>query len=353
MRTVMGATRAFAILLLSCLALNSCGIFFLSPFSSDLAQTLAVRDFSKEIDDPTLDEFRPFVLEKITGSVTTRLILLVGGQLPGGQPYPVDKPWLFVLKEDLSLAQAPYTRDELGLIIGTTVSGTYAMVDSNGQVLVGNALFDIVGATIAPVGRAGSLGGLYSWGFPMHASGDNVANMRSSGLNLDWDRYDHVWLSPAPGSKSIRASTRYLWLREVFADPNPAATTVILAFEENKDTTTDTSTTYFVRVPRQEFDGSLRDNFLDDGLHYPSTPKTDLDGSHMGYTDDGIVAYEYKSQSWIMFPFDAPNVVQSMGVGNISDDLDNQRVAWSYSGGYACVYDKRSRTLSKVAKWWK
>ncbi len=345
----MGAARAFTILLLSCLALNSCGIFFLSPFPAALAQTLAVRDFSAEIDDPSLDEFRPFVLE----SGATRLILFIGGQLPGGQPYPADKPWLFVMREDLSLAQAPLTRAELEADIGTPVNGTRAMVDSNGQVVVGNVLFTIVGDTIEAAGIAGDLGGLYSWGFPMHASGDNVANMDSSGLTLKWDRYDSSWASPVSESKPIRATGRNLWLREVFADPNPAAATVLLAFEENPDSTTGTPTTYFVRVPRHEFDGSLHENFLDRPLDYPSITKVAVDSSNMGYTSDGIVAYHYTSQSWTMFPFDAPNVVQQLYIGNAEDDRANQRASWSYSGGYACVYDKRSRTLSKVAKWWK
>lgn len=351
MKISMGVLRAFAMLLLSCLTLSSCGIFSLSPFPTALAQTLAVRDFSAEIDDPSLDEFQPFVLE----SGATRLILLVGGQLPDGQPYPAGKPWLFVLKEDLSLAQAPFTLADMYNTITspTPFNGTRAMVDSDGQVVVGNALFDVVGDTIAPVGPAGDLGGLYGWGFPTAASGDNVANMGSSGLTLEWYGYDSCWTSLGSISKQIRATGRNLWLRNVLADPNPATTAVILAFEEDRDPATDTSTTYFVKVPRNRFNGSLPDYFLDDALNYPSTTKTDLESSHMGYTSDGIVAYEYSSQSWIMFPFDAPNVVQSMGVGDISDDLDNQRVSWSYSGGYACVYDKRSRTLSKVAKWWK
>jgi hypothetical protein len=346
----MGAARAFTILLLSCLALNSCGVFFLSPFPTALAQTLAVRDFSAEIDDPSLDQFRPFVLE----SGATRLILLIGGQLPGGQPYPADKPWLFVLREDLSSAQDPFTQADLGAITDPSpFNGTRAMVDSNGQVVVGNALFNVVSDTIAPVNPAGSLGGLYSWGFSMHASGDNVANMGSSGLNLTWDSYDSSWASPVSESKPIRANGRNLWLREVFADPNPAAATVLLAFEENPDSTTGTSTTYFVRVPRKEFDGSLHENFLDRPLDYPSITKVAVDSSNMGYTSDGIVAYQYTSQSWTMFPFDAPNLVQQLYVGNGEDDRANQRTSWSYSGGYACVYDKRSRTLSKVAKWWK
>lgn len=346
----MRAMRASAVLLLSVLALGSCGLFFVTPFSSDLAQTLAVRDFTAEIDDPSMDKFQPFVLEKVTGSVTTRLILLVGGQ-----PYPAGKPWLFILKEDLSLAQPPFTLADMYNTITspTPFNGTHAMVDSDGQVVVGNALFDVVGDTIAPVGPAGDLGGLYGWGFPTAASGDNVANMGSSGLTLDWYGYDSCWTSLGSISKQIRATGRNVWLRNVLADPNPATTAVILAFEEDRDPATDTSTTYFVKVPRNRFNGSLPDYFLDDALNYPRTTKTDLESSHMGCTADGIVAYEHSSQSWIIFPFEAPNVVQSMGVGNISDDLDNQRVAWSYSGGYACVYDRRSRTLSKVATWWK
>jgi len=339
MRLALRHVNAFPILLLSCLALSSCGIFSLSPFPMTLAQTLAVRDFSKEIDDPSLDEFHPFVLE----SGATRLILLVGGQL-----YPDGKPWLFVLKEDLSSAQEPFTRAELGAI-----NGNRAMVDSNGQVVVGNVRFDILDSTLKKFGLVVSPGSLSKWGFPMSPSGDNVANMDSSGLAFTWDRYTFDWALPVSESKPIRSTGRNLWLRAVFADPNPATANVILAFEENKNSTTDTSTTYFVRVPRSQFNGGLANNFLDDALNYPSTTKTDLESSHMGCTADGIVAYEHSSQSWIIFPFEAPNVVQSMRVGEISDDLDNQRVAWSYSGGYACVYDKRSRTLSKVAKWWK
>jgi hypothetical protein len=343
----MGALRALSIPLLACLALSSCGIFFVSPFPTTLAQTMAQRDFSNEIDDPSLDKFQPYVLEKVTGSATTRLILLVGGL-----PYPKDKPWLFVMREDLSFAQDPFTLGELNTI-ASPFNGTRAMIDSDGQVVVGNALFDVTGATITPVGIAGGLGGLYSWGFPISPSGDHVANMGSSLLTLTWERYMPCWLAQGPGNCQIRSTGRTLWLRDVFADPNPATTTVILAFEEGKDPAADTTTTYFVRVPRAQFAGSPAPNFLEDRVNYPSTTKTDLESSHMGYTADGIVAYEHSSQSWTMFPFDAPGAVQQLYVGNISDDLENQRVSWSFSGGYSCVYDRRTRTLSKVAKWWK
>jgi hypothetical protein len=343
MRAAMSAVRAFPILLLACLALGSCGIFFVSPFPAGLSQTLAVRDFSSEIDDTSLDEFQPFVLE----SGGTRLILLVGGQL-----YPTDKPWLFVMREDLTPAQDPFTLADLSTIV-SPFNGNRAMVDVNGRVAVGNALFDVTGAAITPFGAAGSMGGLYSGGFPTTTGGDNIVELGSTGFFFSWRRYDFSWNDLGTFSRQIRSPSRNLWLRNVFADPNPATTTVILAFEENRDSTTDTSTTYFVRVPRSGFNGSLANNFMDDTLNYPSMSKTELESSHMGFTSDGIVAYDYTSQSWLMFPFDAPNVVQSMYVGNISNELDSQSIAWSYSGGYACVYDKRSRTLSKVAAWWK
>ncbi len=342
----MRAVRASTVLLIPVLALGSCGLLFVTPFSTDVAQTLAVRDFSAEIDDPSLDEFRPFVLE----SGATELILLVGGQ-----NYPADKPWLFVLKKDLSLAQAPFTRSDMNAI-GSPFNGTRAMVDSQGRVVVGSVFFDIVDDTIAPVGPAGNLrdeGGLIDRGFPLAAAGSNIANMGSSGLTLNWKAFDCSWGSPVQKSWQIRASGRNLWLRDVFVEPDPMATDVILAFEEARDPATDTSTMYFVKVPKNGFAVIPPSDLMDGALNYKSTTKVDLESSRMGSTRDGIVAYDHSSQSWIIFPFEAPDAGRSVRVGDISDDLDNQRVAWSYSGGYACVYDRRSRTLSKVAAWWK
>ena len=88
------------------LALCSCGLFFATPFPVNLAQTLATRDFSADIDATVPDNFRPFVMEK-DGA---RLILLVGGT-----PYPADKPWLFILREDFSLIRS-YTMADLALV---------------------------------------------------------------------------------------------------------------------------------------------------------------------------------------------------------------------------------------------
>lgn len=322
------------------LALCSCGLFFLTPFPVNLAQTLATRDFSADIDATVPDGFRPSVVEK-DGA---RLILLVGGT-----PYPGDKPWLFILREDLSLIQS-YTLADLALITNPMpFNAGSAMMDSNGNLVVGNALFAVAGDVVAPIGNTVSLGSLRDRGIPLAVGGENAANFETTGgLTLHWWRYDSFWGSQTEFWRQIRSSTPNLWLRDVLADPSPSSLIAILVLEEEGD-----GATYFVRVPKVMLNGTLPDLFMDDTLFYPSITKPHIDTSHLGFTSDGIVAFEYETQDWTMFPFNAPTSVQRLHAGNIDDALHNQRMSWSYSGGFSAVYDTRSRTLTKVANWWK
>lgn len=343
MRMKMSTVRAFLLILLACFVLGSCALFFASPFPATLPQTMAQRDLSAYITDTTLDKFQPFVLE----SGTTRLILLVGGF-----PYPNDKPWLFILKEDLSLAQNPFTLGELNTI-ASPFNGTRAMIDVNGNVVVGTAVFTIAGDTIVPLGNTGGMGGLNSWGFPVVSFGGNTVNVRSTGLMLEWDRYLATWASAGPMSCNLRpTASSSLWLQNVLADPDPASTSVILVFSGDKDSASGDSLTHFVKVPRADFGGGMQPNFMDAPLLYPTVTKTKVDGWRVGCTVDGIVAYDSQKQDYIKFAFDAPDTVERLHVGNTGDDRDTVKVAWSFSGGYTCAYDPRTRTLSKAANWW-
>lgn len=321
------------------LALCSCGLFLLTPFPVTLAQTLATRDFSADIDTTVPDGFKPFVVEKDGAP----LILLVGGT-----PYPGDKPWLFILREDLSLIQS-YTMAELALITNPmSFNAGSAMMDSNGNMVVGNALFAVAGDVVAPLGSTASLGSLRDRGIPLAAGGQNVANFETTGgLTLHWWSYDSSWGSQTEYWRQIRTSTPNLWLRDVLADPSPSSLIAILVLEEE-----DADATHFVRVPKLMLNGTLPDYFMDDILVYPSITWAEIDTSHLGFTSEGIVTYEYATGDWIKFPFAAPTSVQRLHAGNIDDALDNQRMSWSYSGGFSAVYDARSRTLTKMANWW-
>ena len=64
------------------------------------------------------------------------------------------------------------------------------------------------------------------------------------------------------------------------------------------------------------------------------------------------MAYSYETQEYMLFTFAAPDKPTTLRVGNLEGDQKDQRTSWSWSGGYSCVYDPRTRTLSKVAQWW-
>ena len=77
-----------------------------------------------------------------------------------------------------------------------------------------------------------------------------------------------------------------------------------------------------------------------------------VNGGRLGFTSDGIVAYEYDTQDWTLTPLGSTVASQRLHVGRMDGEGDDVRIGWSYSGGYSCVYTPRTRVLSKVVKWW-
>jgi hypothetical protein len=332
--------RALLVLPVLLVILCSCGLLTVSPFPVMLTQTMTQRSFAAEIPDTVLDNFRPFVVE----SGTDRLILLVGGY-----PYPASDPWLFVLDESLSLLQFYTINDLVAFTTPRPFKGSSAMVDSDGNLVVGSALFGFDSHSITPLGNTCDLegrGGLSGSGFPVNVAGENIVNLSASGTTLSWDRYQASWCTLGSGSCQITAASVQLEVRGVLCEPYPAMTDVILVLGENSS-----DTTHFVRVPRSAFVSGLPDGFM--GLPaYPSFTKPHIDTGVLGYTTSGIVAYSYDTQDCILFTFSEPDKLTSLHVGNIDDQKSSQRTSWSWSGGYSCVYDSRTKTLSKVAKWW-
>lgn len=337
----MRTARSLVLLPALLLALCSCGLFTASPFPVMLTQTVAQRSFTAEIPDTVLDNFRPWVVENGPGS---RLVLLVGGF-----PYPDPDPWLFVLDEDLSLIQSYTLADLRAMVAPRNFNGWQVMVDSDGHLVVGCALFLFGSGWITPAGHTDVMatnGGFYDPGFPLASAGNNLVNLQAVGNQLQWHNYQCCWLDAGGWVQTITAAGTNFNLRAVLTEPYPAMTDVILVLAEN-----DTDTLRFVRVPRNDFNGGLPANFMDLPA-YPSFAKSQVDSGSIGYTSSGIVAYTYKTQDYILFTFSEPDKLTSLHVGNIDNEKDSQRTAWSWSGGYSCVWDTRTKTLYKVAKWW-
>jgi len=337
----MKTTRSLVLLPTLLLVLCSCGLFTASPFPVMLTQTIAQRSFAADIPDTVLDNFMPWVVEN--GS-TSRLVLLVGGF-----PYPSSEPWLFVLDEDLSVIQSYTIADLQALVTPKSFNGSQVMVDACGNLVVGTALFAFTSNSITPAGNTDAMadaGGFHNPGFPLASPGNNLVNMSAAGSTLSWHNYQSCWMDSTSWSTSITYAAINLELRAVLSEPYPSITDVFLVFAENS-----TDTVHFVRVPRNDFNGTLPAFFMD-RPEYPSFAKEEIDTDSIGYTSGGIVAYSYQSQDYILFTFSEPDKLTSLHVGNIDDEKDSQRTSWSWSGGYSCVYDTRTKTLYKVAKWW-
>jgi hypothetical protein len=337
----MRSARTLLPLSVLVLALGSCGLFTASPFPVMLTQTIAQRSFVAEIPDTALDNFRPWVVENGPGS---RLVLLVGGF-----PYPSSNPWMFVMDEDLQLIQSYTLTDLQTMVAPKSFNGSQVMVASDGRLVVGTAVFLFGDGWISTAGHTDAMadaGGFYDPGFPLTTAGNNLVNMNAVGNTLQWHTYQCCWLDVGPGSRTITAASINFELRTVLSEPYPAMTDVILVLSER-----DSDRTRFVRVPRNDFNGALPANFMDLPA-YPSFTKEHIHTDTIGYTTSGIVAYSYETQDYTLFTFNEPENLTTLHVGNIDDEKDNQRTAWSWSGGYSCVWDTRTKTLYKVAKWW-
>ncbi len=198
------------------------------------------------------------------------------------------------------------------------------------------------------MGNRGGIGSPTAYTMP---GSHNVCHFGASSASLQWDVYDCSWNFVSSPVVPIHPTVPGFWLRALFAEPYPSAGDVVLALEENEPNAEGKWVTWFVRIPRASFDGTITPNFLD-GVSYPSFTKTSIDSSSMGLTADGIVAYSYATQDYILFSFDDPDTLTTLHAGRIDDEKDSLRTSWSWSGGYSCVYDTRTKILSKVATWW-
>jgi hypothetical protein len=341
----MTARRLGVIILapLVLLSLGTCGLFLASPFPLDMAQAMAVRDFSSSIPDSAEDSFRPVVLEN--GSL--RLVLLVGGY----SPKTGSAPFLYVMSDDLAILQE-LTWSKMQSY-NVSFSGTNAaMVDSQGRAVVANVLFAMSDSGLQEPGApAGTLGApnppLKQPAFPVGLMADNIINVSSDGFNLQWDQYLSDWCCwSSPPSVRIRVSGNALYLQRVLAEPYDKFTPALLVFEEAKSLGDDPLVSYFVTFPRMP----PPVDFLGQPM-YPFFKSKDIESKSIGMTSEGIVAYSYDTGDWMLLEPGTGKVLNSIHIGSWDDD-GRAETTWSYSGGFSVTYDSRSHVLTKAAKWW-
>ncbi len=318
------------------LTLSSCGIAGIFP--DDLVQMTQRIDLSAEITAADAGTFQLAIL-KLLG--TEYVLLFSSASSDPSQTH------LFVLSPTLEV-QDRYTKDAIDTTVspsGTPFQGTAAVTRLlDNTIIIGNvvataASAGLVLASKLPVSLWGtaivgpSPGGITLTGFSVGSSG-----------NFSCQVYDSSW---APIASTPHPVGGAVYFRGAFTDPeDDQSNTAFLVFED-----TSTNTDSFVQVPKvPDLAGGWPSSApILGNPEYPVFTKTNMDGASINVTAQGIVGYDYSSQSWIRFLPSSPDAVKSLSVGSRNG---SEITAFSYSGGYFCIFDPATRALTRYEKWW-
>ena len=335
--------RFLAIVLVTVAALFGCDYLFNGAFPGSVSQMTARIDLSSEISAPDATTFSLSVLR----SGNTEYVLLYSSSGFDGS-----KNHLYVLTPSLTV-QNRFTMDDISALSppGMPLKGDAAFTHRyDGKIVIGNL-------QASPNTNGLSLDGkLEPPDNPVSVQMRNVAIMGPSTASVTWAdfntdgsgnltfrQYANDWSSSFPQGHPVG---RNYYLRDVFTNPeDDQANTALLVFDDGMN-----NTTYFLPVPKDpDMVNAFPGPALFDNPAYTSFSMTDLDTKHIYATADGIVAFEYRTHSLIHF---TPTTIASptaIHMGVISDALV---MAFSFSGGYYCVWDPATRTLTRYEKWW-
>jgi hypothetical protein len=144
--------------------------------------------------------------------------------------------------------------------------------------------------------------------------------------------------------RPVDASHGQLSLDGVFTNPeDDHGNASLFVFRESGG-----DTDYFIQVPKTpDVEAAPATPIF--ASNYPTISKRYLDSRSIAVTLDSIVAYDDSAASWIRFTPSAPDSVTSLYDSSRSG---NEKTAFSFSGGYYCVWDPDTRILTRYEDWW-
>ena len=334
--------RVLGLTLVVLSTLFGCDYLFNGIFPGAVSQMTYRIDLSPEISAPDAASFTLSILK----SGTTEYVLLYSSSGFDGS-----KSHLYVLTPRLSV-QNRVTMDDIAAVSppGTPLRGNAAITHRyDGAIVIGNLQASPAGSGLSldrkleppdnPVNvemRRAAIMGPSSASFVW-------ADFSTDMSTLTYTQYANDWSSSILRSHAIG---RDYQLNGVLTNPeDDQANTALLVFNDGSR-----NTTYFLPVQK---DPDLVNAFpgpaLFDNPAYSSFSMTDLNSRYIFATSDGIVAYEYRSHSLLHFTPTTTGSPIALHLGSISEELG---IAFSFSGGYFCVWDPATRTLTRYENWW-
>jgi len=341
-KTVRLAIIGFCMLL----ALASCDVLFMGVFPGSAGQATARADLSALIGPADAGTFnlsiaRSYGFEFVILSSPTAFdparthIVVLSPKLEKMNTYSLaDVP--FFSAGPTFVAAYGHLSDghiEIGNIDGVaSAAGITLSVPPQLSITLGN--WPIIGARLPTLL-------FYTWN-----------NFRIDSTNtLLYDGYLDDWSGFTSLSRLVRpidATHGQLFLDGVFTNPEDDVglnNASLFAFREK-----DTDTEHFVQIPKSpdlEDPSVITGDIFSSG--YPTFSKSHLDSGSVAVTADSIVAYDENARAWIRFTPFSPDDVTSLYVGRRGSQ---EKSAFSFSGGYYCIWDPDTRTLTRYEDWW-
>jgi hypothetical protein len=336
----MVKTTRLAAGLLFVFSLVGCDALFTGPFPASLGQATVRADLSAVIASADAAQFDLAICRSYGFEF---VILSSPSGSSGTTPRMIVMSPALVVKNSYSLNDIPF------------FAGSSAFSHLfDGHIVVGNVDGLATSAGLVLSGQIPNTAPLSGWSL-LGARLPTLNAYAWSGFQVDqantmtWNAYQDDW-SPTPPTmfsrviRAVDANHPRLWLSGAFTDPeDERGNASLFVFGESG-----TNTEYFVQVPKSpDLETPPATPIFSSG--YPTFTKSNLDSGTIAVTSDSVVAFDGSARSWIRFTLAAPGTVTSLRVARRGS---HERSAFSFSGGYYCIWDPDTRTVTRYEDWW-
>lgn len=337
MRENKRSARALAVFLALAavsLSLSTCQLLFGGPYSGLLAQVTAKRDMSDIVAASSASRYNFAILK----SGNSEFVLLFSSSISDPS-----QNWLIVLSPNLKVLRT-YTGTTINSLPPGSISfsGTGAvshLVDST--LVIGNVVAEGAGGTFVLDGMLA--GGISLNGptvFGPSSESYTYTGFTTSSAYLNWNWYSGDWTTSGVSSAQIGGTAQFCG---VFSDPeDPNGNVAFLVFSENSGRLS------FVEVPKYP-DLFWGGQTLLGNSEYRTYTKNGLNSFDIHMTTDSVIGFDGGSNSWVRFAPSKPDTESRLYVGK---QPNGQKTEFSFSGGYFCMWDPTTLTMTRAEDWW-
>ncbi|HET6450912.1 MAG TPA: hypothetical protein VFI08_06355 [Spirochaetia bacterium] len=324
------------------LSLSTCQVLFGGPFSGLVAQLTAQKDISSLVTAANASTYNLSILQ----SAKAEYVLLYSSSITD-----TTQNQIIVLSPELKVLNTFTVNDVMNIAtpIGRSMSGNGAVTHLvDGHIIIGNVEMAPSGGGLAILDKLSTpnnpvdvtLMGSTIVG-PSTASYTWTGFGTGPGTTMSWTVYAADWSGSSTQSTSLGSSAQVVG---VFTNPEDDTSNVAyFVFSDGSGRLT------FIQAPKDPDLVNAFPSGLIGNSSYSTFTKKDLNSFDLHVTRDSVLGFNGNSHSWVRFTPSDPGNESSLYVGSRPD---SEKTEFSFSGGYFCVWDPTTRTISRADDWW-